>query len=133
LELARDAVNPSGRDAADLDHPRFDGAIQNELMSAPTMPGNMEGTQARHDFAACLRSRYFGTVRKLGDRLRKSVPIDPRLAYAEILGCPREDVCEIAFCDRAEAKIRAGLMPLWHIVPWWVQLRFASPAAGVVA
>jgi hypothetical protein len=92
------------QDTADLDHPPFDSAIQNEVTPAPTMPGNMEGTEARHDFVARLRSCYFGTIRKLGDRLHESVPIDPRLARAEILSCPLEDVCEIELCDSTEAN-----------------------------
>jgi hypothetical protein len=92
------------QDTTDFDDPAFDSPIQEEVTSRPTMPGNMECAEARHDLVARFRSRDVGTVGKLADRPNECVPIDPGLPRAEILSCPLQNVCEIEFGDSAKAN-----------------------------
>jgi hypothetical protein len=45
-------VHPVVQDSTDFDHPLVDDAIQQEVPSAPSVPGDMERAEARHDLVA---------------------------------------------------------------------------------
>jgi hypothetical protein len=88
---------------------RFNLSAVTRFPIGPVENGNMERAEARHDLIARLRSRRFGTVRKLAERLQKRVPVNPRLPRPEILRRPREDVREIELSDCAEANTPSSL------------------------
>ena len=75
------------------------------------MPGDVEGAKAWHDLVPGSGASDLGTLGKFADRLKKRVPIDARLSYAEILGGPSENVGKVEFCGSAEANAPS---PLGH-------------------
>jgi hypothetical protein len=49
--------------------------VEEEVTSAPTVPGDVKRTEARHDVVARLRADQIGTVRKLADRPNQRIAI----------------------------------------------------------
>jgi hypothetical protein len=93
------------QDSTNLDDVLVADAVEEEVTTAPTAPGDVQCPEARHDIVAGLRPCYARVIRKLAHRLKQRIPIGPGLPRAKILGRPLDYVCEFEFSDGAETNM----------------------------
>jgi hypothetical protein len=91
------------QDASDFDGSSCGYPVHEEVPSATAVSSNVERAEASRDVISGFGSGNVGTASKLADRLKQRVPIESRLARAEILDGPSDDICEI--------ELRGGTKP----------------------